>query len=222
MEEKILTSDGSHSLLSNKYGVSYHSKYGAIQETRHVFIQAAFIPKAVKSQSLRILGMGLGTGLNAFMTFLEAQKFPDLVVEYISLEAYPIEIDQALELNYPEQLGSSEKEKEVFKRIHEGPWSTSMELNSNFSFKKEQVLFEEMTYKDQFDVVYFDAFAPNAQPELWELPMLKKVYESMKQGGVMTTYCSKGAVKRALKSLGFEVQALEGPPGKREMTKAVK
>ena len=87
---------------------------------------------------------------------------------------------------------------------------------------KEKVLFEEMTYKDQFDVVYFDAFAPNAQPELWELPMLKKVYESMKQGGVMTTYCSKGAVKRALKSLGFEVQALEGPPGKREMTKAVK
>ena len=122
MEEKILTSDGSHSLLSNKYGVSYHSKYGAIQETRHVFIQAAFIPKSVKSQSLRILGMGLGTGLNAFMTFLEAQKFPDLVVEYVSLEAYPIAIDQALELNYPEQLGSSEKDKQRASKRSASAW----------------------------------------------------------------------------------------------------
>ncbi|MCB0643143.1 MAG: tRNA (5-methylaminomethyl-2-thiouridine)(34)-methyltransferase MnmD [Phaeodactylibacter sp.] len=220
MNELFVTSDGSHSLQSHTYGVSYHSRYGAIQETQHIFIDAGLRLKALGQSEIAILELGFGTGLNALMTLLEAQQ-RDLKVRYTTLEAYPIEPELAAQFNFLEQLGA-EGLQDTFLELHRCPWSTWVDLHSNFLFFKQQIQFQDMDFEAEFDVVYFDAFAPGAQPELWETPMMEKVFRALKPGGVMTTYCAKGAVKRTLKSIGFELEALPGPPGKREMTRATK
>jgi tRNA U34 5-methylaminomethyl-2-thiouridine-forming methyltransferase MnmC len=220
MNELILTSDGSHSIFSDRYGVSYHSRYGAVQETQHVFIESALLFRAGVLSELSVLEIGFGTGLNAFMTYLEALK-QSLRISYTTIEAFPLEMETVRQLNYPAVL-KAPGEEAVFHQMHEGPWGKEMELHAQFSFRKEQLNFEEIDYHDQFDVIYFDAFAPNAQPELWEIPVLQKMYAALRPGGVLTTYCAKGSVKRNFRSLGFEVTSLPGPPGKREMTRCQK
>jgi tRNA U34 5-methylaminomethyl-2-thiouridine-forming methyltransferase MnmC len=220
MNELILTSDGSHSIFSDRYGVSYHSRYGAVQETQHVFIESALQFRAVELSELAVLEIGFGTGLNAFMTYLEALK-QSLHISYTTIEAFPLNMDVVRQLNYAHVLDVPE-EASVLHQMHAGPWGEMMHLHPQFSFQKEQINFEEIAYADQFDVIYFDAFAPNAQPELWEIPVLQKMYDALRPGGVLTTYCAKGSVKRNFRSLGFEVSALPGPPGKREMTRCQK
>lgn len=211
------TQDGSHSIFSQRYGVSYHSRYGALQESRHVFLEAGFIPLTLQHSSLRILEIGLGTGLNALLTALECEKRA-LTVYYEGWEVAPLPLAKAERLNYPEIVGNAG----LFSAIHRAPWRAQTALSPFFSIFKMDQSVEMLDRAEAFDLVYYDAFAPNAQPGLWELPVLEKVYRALLPGGVLVTYCAKGAVKRNLRALGFELEALPGPPGKREMTRARK
>lgn len=213
----IITEDGSHSLFSQKHGVSYHSKFGAIQETQHVFINAGLQFK-IPTASLSILGIGFGTGLNAFMTFLESKKH-DIDINYVGIEAYPLSLETINEFNFSEIL---KEEESVFQNIHELDWEVSHALSNQFHLTKMKMMIEDIDFQDQFDIIYFDAFGPGSQPELWEVPILQKMYDALKINGVLTTYCAKGSVKRGLKKVGFTIEALPGPPGKREMTRAIK
>ncbi|MFK8008295.1 MAG: tRNA (5-methylaminomethyl-2-thiouridine)(34)-methyltransferase MnmD [Saprospiraceae bacterium] len=213
----IITEDGSHSLFSQKHGVSYHSKYGAVQETQHVFINAGFQHK-IPTAPLSILGIGFGTGLNAFMTFLESKKHK-VDINYTGVEAYPLSLDTINEFNFSEILKEDES---VFQKIHELDWEVQHALDNHFQLTKMKMMIEDIDFKNQFDLIYFDAFGPGSQPELWEEPILQKMYNALKTDGVLTTYCAKGSVKRGLKKVGFTIEALPGPPGKREMTRAVK
>ncbi len=214
------TADGSHSILSEQFGVSYHSKHGAIQETQHVFINAALRFKALLQKELSILDIGFGTGLNAYMTLIEATH-RNLSVDYTGYEAFPISIEQAKALNYPALLNISDTIY-PFQLLHECDWEQRIAINNHFSFQKCLQTFDQITDQNRFDMVYFDAFAPNAQPDLWKQPLLEKMYQALKPDGVFVTYCAKGEVKRTLKAVGFQVERLKGPPGKREMTRAIK
>lgn len=219
-DELIVTSDGSHTVLSGQFGESYHSRFGAIQESRHIFIDAGLKFRALQKTRLHVLEMGFGTGLNALLTLLECKR-KGLEVDYSTVEAYPISPAQARGLNFVAILNEPWLEQ-PFLQMHTGVWGQAFPLGENFIFTKWRSLFEEFEPPCQYDVIYFDAFAPAAQPELWELPLLGKMYEALLPGGVLTTYCAKGNVKRNLKSLGFALESLEGPPGKREMTRATK
>lgn len=214
------TQDGSHSIFSEKYGVSYHSKYGAIQETQHVFINAGLRLKAVEQSNISILEIGFGTGLNAFMTYLESEK-RGLTIDYTGVEAYPITPEIASDLNYATQVQQPESQA-ILNKIHEVEWESSHFLNEHFKLTKVKKMFQELNYHNQFDIIYFDAFAPTSQPELWEIPLLTSMYNALKTNGIFVTYCAKGQFKRDLKAVGFTVEAIPGPPGKREMTRALK
>lgn len=220
MNSIIETQDGSHTVYSERFGVTYHSKYGAIQETQHVFIDAGLYHKSLKNKTLSILEIGFGTGLNAFMTLLEAEK-RGLTIEYQAAEAYPLTIDEAHQLNYPELLKRTDKTKD-FRLLHESEWEKWYQINPSFKFKKIKSRFEDLQFEPIFDLIYFDAFAPSAQAELWEPPTLSIMYDALKEDGIWVSYCAKGSVKRNLKSLGFVVESIPGPPGKREMTRAKK
>ena len=214
------TQDGSHSLFSERFGVTYHSKFGAIQETQHVFINKGLRFKAVVQKDITVLDIGMGTGLNAFMTLLEAEK-RGLHVTYVGVEAYPPSAAIIEQLNYVETL-KAEAYAPQFERLHTLPDNQEEYLTPHFRMLKLQQRIENTHFRNIFDLIYYDAFAPESQPELWEAPVLQQMYNALKPGGVLTTYCAKGVVKRTLKSIGFTIEALAGPPGKREMTRAVK
>jgi tRNA U34 5-methylaminomethyl-2-thiouridine-forming methyltransferase MnmC len=216
----FITDDGSHSIYSKKYGVSYHSKFGALEESQHVFINAALRFKAVIQQKISILEIGFGTGLNTFVTFFEAKK-RNLIIDYKAVEAYPISIKQAEQLNYSNLL-EPEESSDVFMKLHQAPWNTPFKLNEQFIIEKILKRFQVIDFDNQFDIIYFDAFAPDAQPELWSEDILAKMYKALLPDGILVTYCAKGSVKRSLKGVGFTVEALPGPPRKREMTRATK
>lgn len=214
------TQDGSHSIMSAQHGVSYHSKYGAVQESRHVFIQAGLFQKALQQKEIAVLEFGFGSGLNAFLTLLEAQQHGWEIL-YETIEAFPISLEQAQVLNYPTLLEAQDSQA-AFLTMHECQWNQEIAITRSFVFKKWLSKFEDISFHNQFDVIYFDAFAPDAQPELWEASVLDKAYQALRPGGLLVTYCAKGSVKRALKSVGFQLESLPGPPGKREMTRCVK
>ena len=220
MRQIIDTQDGSHSILAEEFGVSYHSKYGAIQESIHVFIEAGLRMRMREAQRLDVLGIGFGTGLNALLTCLEAEN-QQFNIDYTAVEAYPLSPDIIRQLNYTTELQLSPQDN-FFDKIHHAEWENRTAIHPHFSIKKNKMRFEEINVENAFDVIFFDAFAPNAQPELWEAPLLQKMYNALRPNGVLTTYCAKGVVKRTLKSLGFQIEALPGPPGKREMTRALK
>lgn len=215
----FLTGDGSHSVRSQQFGVSYHSRHGAITEAYHVFINAALRFKAVIQKQVNILEIGFGTGLNAYVTLLEGTK-RNLEINYTAIEAFPISLEQANALNYPEQLEPNTENQ--FIKLHQTDWAVKTPITDNFMLEKLQMKFEDLDFENQFDIIYFDAFAPDAQPELWNEPMLECMFRCLKPEGIMTTYCAKGVVKRTMKKVGFLVEALPGPPGKREMTRASK
>ncbi len=216
----IDTQDGSHSILSDEFGVSYHSKYGAIQESMHVFIEAGLRYRMADSGSLAVLGIGFGTGLNALLTCLEAEN-QSIKIDYTAIEAYPLSSEIIHELNYKTELQLSPQDN-FFHKIHDAEWENRVVIHPYFSIEKNNMRFEEIDVENAFDVIFFDAFAPNSQPELWEAPMFQKMYNALHPNGVLTTYCAKGVVKRTLKSVGFQIEAIPGPPGKREMTRARK
>lgn len=222
MDEKqiIETQDGSHSIFSERFGVPYHSKYGAIQESRHVFIEAGLYLQALSRKTVTILEIGFGTGLNAFLTLLESEK-RGFHTEYVAVEAFPVDLKQVRQLNYPELLGEPPRTEEFY-LLHEAEWNKEHRINEYFLFRKVRGAFEEIDFQEAFDLLYFDAFAPNAQPELWEYPVLERMYRALRKEGVLVTYCAKGVVKRRFKALGFEVETIKGPPGKREMIRCRK
>ncbi len=220
MRQIIDTQDGSHSILSEKFGVSYHSKYGAIQESMHVFIEAGLRARMSEAQQLNVLGIGFGTGLNALLTCIEAEN-QQFKIDYTAIEAYPLSPDIIRLLNYIRQLQLSPQDN-FFDKIHDAAWENRVAIHPCFSIEKNKMRFEEIEVENAFDVIFFDAFAPNSQPELWEAPLFQKMYHALRPHGILTTYCAKGIVKRSLKSVGFQIEALPGPPGKREMTRASK
>lgn len=214
------TQDGSNSIYSEEFGVSYHSKYGAVQESRHVFIEAGLFYKAIEKKELSVLDIGFGTGLNAFLTFLEAERLV-LKVDYTAVEAYPVSLEMAAALDFPMILKASDHAP-AFEEMHRSCWATKVYLRPHFVLEKIQATFESLDFIPRFDVVYYDAFAPATQPVLWEVPMMQKMYDALLPDGILVTYCAKGSFKRALKLAGFQVESLKGPPGKREMTRAHK
>ena len=214
------TADGSHSLFSERFGVTYHSKYGAIQETQHVFINKGLRYKAVVQRDIAVLDIGMGTGLNAFMTLLEAEK-RDLHVTYVGVEAYPPAPEILARLNYVAELQVPQYDA-AFTRLHTLAPGAEEYLTPHFRVLKLRRAIESVRFKQAFDLIYFDAFAPEAQPELWTKTVLQRMYQALQPGGALLTYCAKGVVKRTLRSVGFEVESLKGPPGKREMTRALR
>lgn len=176
--------------------------------------------KAVEQSNINILETGFGTGLNAFMTLLEAEK-RNLNIEYSGLETYPIAESVARDLNYPELLGETESSAH-FLSLHSLPWRKRLQVTECFSFQKLDIPIEQYQVQAQHDIIYFDAFAPQAQPELWSVEVMERMFTSLKDQGILVTYCAQGEFKRNLKKAGFTVEKLQGPPGKREMTRALK
>ncbi|MEM9930306.1 MAG: tRNA (5-methylaminomethyl-2-thiouridine)(34)-methyltransferase MnmD [Bacteroidota bacterium] len=217
--ELILTSDGSHSLRSRRFGVEYHSIHGAIQESRHVFIEAGLRPYLDAGQpEIHVLEMGFGTGLNALLVRQIATAHPDVRFSYDTYEQFPVVPTEVAALNYPQEL---DVPTATFFDLHDSGWGVLHQLDANFSFRKNLADFitvEERPYeKGSVDVIFYDAFAPNSQPELWTQDAFAVSYAALRPGGALVTYCAKGQVKRDLRAVGFTVEALPGPPGKREM-----
>ncbi|MEZ5007556.1 MAG: tRNA (5-methylaminomethyl-2-thiouridine)(34)-methyltransferase MnmD [Chitinophagales bacterium] len=218
--ELVKTEDGSHSLFIKELDEHYHSIYGAIQESKHVFIEAGlkyFPPKS----KLTILEIGFGTGLNALTTILANEALQNQI-NYVGVEAYPVTLEEAAALNYVEEL-KAEQLQPLFDKMHMVEWERSNEITPSFTLIKKQVKFEDLQLApNSIDLIYFDAFAPSAQAHLWEESIFSNLFQALKSGGILVTYCAKGVVKRTLKSVGFTLEALPGPKGKREMTRAVK
>ncbi len=214
------TEDGSHSLFSDLYKVSYHSKYGAVQETAHVFIDAGLNYQKQRLNSISILEVGFGSGLNALMT-LQAAQDANLKITFHTIESNPISLSVAQQLNYTNQLQIPQLQ-DTFIQMHSLAENQVHQLDDHFQFCKWIGKLEAFKTTDRFDVIYFDAFAPTSQPELWTEPVFQAMYDCLNPKGVLVTYCAKGVVKRTLKGVGFEIDAIPGPPGKREMTRAVK
>jgi tRNA U34 5-methylaminomethyl-2-thiouridine-forming methyltransferase MnmC len=216
----ITTSDGSHSLFNEELNETYHSVHGAIQESLHVFIQSGltyFIEK-FRPKNISILEIGFGTGLNALLT-IQAAKQSSLEFQYNTLEAFPLEEEVWSNLNYADELNM----KEHFDSLHRVSWEEQHKILSNFQFQKQYTKLQDVVLNgSSFDIIFFDAFAPSKQPELWEINMLKKVTDTLRTNGVFVTYCAKGQLKRDLKSLGLTVETIPGPPGKKEMVRAIK
>src|SRR5258706_8985900 len=199
--EIIITSDGSHSLRNRELNETYHSIHGAVQESVHVFIKngLVFFENQGHHPEIRILEVGFGTGLNALLT-LKYALGSKLQFHYTSVEAHPIAEETIRQLNYPEIL-DFEGAASFFQKLHIASWTEEDEILHNFVLKKQLGRLQDLALGDeQFDLIYFDAFAPVKQPELWEIAMLKKVEQSMKPGAVFVTYCAKGQFKRNLKS----------------------
>ena len=214
-----LTADGTHTIHSEKYDVTYHSIHGALQETYHVFIEAGLNFKKSAIREINILEVGFGTGLNVLATLAD-NKESNYEVDYHTIEAYPISLTEVNQLNYHEHLPGIAKEEMV--HLHQLPWNETNLINPRFAFTKHLCTLETFKSSLKFDVIYFDAFAPTAQPELWEPAILQKMYNLLNNNGLLVTYCAKGQFKRDLKSVGFEVHSIPGPPRKREMTRAMK
>lgn len=214
----VKTNDGSSTLYNCDLKEHYHSTFGALQESRHVFIKAGLDHLSAKLESINVLEVGLGTGLNALLTLLWANE-NERLVNYTGIEAYPVSMKTAEELNYPKIL---EVDKAAFLKLHLHE-KESVRLSDQFNYKSIIGLIQETQLEEYFyDIVFFDAFSPETQPELWTEFLFEKLNKSMKPKGVLTTYSTKGIVKRALKSAGFSVEKLPGPPGKREILRAKK
>lgn len=219
--ELLVTSDGSHTLHNTVLNETYHSTHGALQESLHVFIRSGFDYVADRFDTVRILEIGFGTGLNALLTVQAAREMNREVV-YTGVEAFPLDPRVVSELNYPGMLDNVDAAT-WFSQIHSAPWGDTVAINSNFTLTKLNSRIQDLDLApESFEVVYFDAFAPQKQPEMWTADVLNKVAASLTDGGCLVTYCAKGQVKRDLRSAGLDVETLAGPPGKREMIRATR
>ncbi|MCA6362843.1 MAG: tRNA (5-methylaminomethyl-2-thiouridine)(34)-methyltransferase MnmD [Bacteroidetes bacterium] len=217
--ELILTADGSHSLFVPALNEHYHSVHGAIQESLLVFMRMGFDEALKKRQALRILEIGFGTGLNAWLTLLATGHAQ---VHYTSLEAYPVDPQQATQLNYALHEGA-QGDATVFAQLHDAVWNEAVPITTGFTLQKMHCTLDAFTPKPgEFELIYFDAFAPRVQPELWTQEVFEKMYFALDTGGILTTYCAKGQVRRNIQAAGFMVERLQGPPGKREMLRGRK
>lgn len=221
MENKIvLTADGSHSLYVAELDEHYHSHHGAIQEAKHVFIKHG-LEYLTEKKEINVLEVGFGTGLNAFLTLLYSIK-NDVSINYTGIELYPVNAEVVNELNYLKQLNETNNQ-DLFMKMHQTPWEESNDIHENFRLTKlKQSLFDTQFQECSFDVVFYDAFGPRAQKEMWDKEIFINTYSWLNKGGCLVTYCAMGQLKRDLKASGFLVESLPGPPGKREMTRATK
>lgn len=211
------TADGSHTIQIDELNVTYHSKHGAIQESRHVFIDAGinYLYQAKEFKEYQILEMGFGTGLNALLTAIFSDQM-NVHVNYHSVEAFPLTTEEVGMLNY----GMLLQQISVFSQIHTAPWNTATPIHPKFKLYKYHGELNTFVTQQQFDIIYYDAFAPTAQPELWTVEIFEKLFHLLKPEGILVTYCSKGVVRRSMEAAGFRVTKLQGPPGKREMVRA--
>jgi tRNA U34 5-methylaminomethyl-2-thiouridine-forming methyltransferase MnmC len=213
------TADGSMTIYLPEIDEHYHSYHGALQEAIHVFIKngiTCFADKFSTIQEISVFELGLGTGLNALLTALWAND-NNRNVNYFGLEAFPVEADMNLQMNY-HNLISNDLATVYFTKIIEDEWEKSVVISERFQIKKMEETIQNLTISDQFDIIYFDAFGPRAQEEMWNFEILQKTTSMLNPGGLFVTYCAKGQLKRDLKTLGLNVETLPGPPGKREMT----
>lgn len=216
--EIIITQDGSTSIFLPDWNESYHSKHGAIQEAYHVFINSGLA--LFQDKPVAILEIGFGTGLNAFITFLESQK-SNQKIDYVGVEAYPVAANEVLKMNYVQEL-KAENYRNYFEKMHQDSWGQMHEITANFSLTKRKQLFEEINDESVFDLIYFDAFGFRVQPELWSLEIFQKMYKALKNNGVLVTYACRSSIKNAMLDCCFTVEKLPGAPGKREMLRATK
>lgn len=218
--EIIVTADGSKTIHMPEWNENYHSSHGALQEAKHVFLKYGF--ECFKDQrEISIFEVGFGTGLNAILT-CEAAEVNQQNVHYDGLEAYPVSDEEIEALDYV-SLFENEESKANYLKIHAVSWDSDEVISPNFTLRKILQKLEEFTFEaEQYDLIYFDAFGPRAQDDMWQLAHFEKLFGALKPNGILVTYCAKGQVKRDLKAAGFEIEALPGPPGKREMTRARK
>ncbi|MCK7591431.1 tRNA (5-methylaminomethyl-2-thiouridine)(34)-methyltransferase MnmD [Subsaxibacter sp. CAU 1640] len=230
MERRIvITADGSKTIHLVDLNEHYHSIHGAIQEAKHVFIKHGLLffkdtfvtSSAVEkfSHYIHILEIGLGTGLNAYLTFLESEKL-NVSIDYTGVEAYPITSEELQALNYSEALNMDSDK--VFQQIHQVTCEEKHTLVPQFSLTKQTKFFSDINDQELYDIIYFDAFGARVQPELWTEDIFQKMYNALKPNGILVTYSAKGSVRRAMLAVGFQVEKLPGPPGKREMLRARK
>lgn len=229
----ITTADGSKTIQIEDWDEQYHSIHGAIQEANHVYIKHGLLfsfetkgysrletSLAERTERLSILEIGFGTGLNSFLSLLEGEHYP-VNIEYFGIEAFPISKDEMQALNYVEELKVSDRAM-LFNQLHTSAWDEAVLLTPQFMLHKQQKFFKDITAKNQFDLIYFDAFGARVQPELWTAEIFKIMYDALKPEGVLVTYAAKGSVRRAMLEVGFSIEKLPGPPGKREMLRATK
>ena len=216
-----ITADGSHTLYVPFLDESYHSVHGAIRESNHVFIREGFYEalKLSLRPSLKILETGLGTGLNVLLTLKESRR-TGTDVYYHAVEKFPLEEAEYTRLNY--ELLIDELPVGFLHKIHEAPWEEDFRLGDNFTLRKERTDFRTMRPGGAYDLVYFDAFAPGKQPQLWTKEVFSKIFDLLNPGGILVTYSSRSSIRKELISCGFNVEKIPGPPGKREMTRASK
>jgi len=218
-KEIVKTRDGSNTIFVPEFDETYHSTHGAIQESLHVFIRSGLKFKT-ELNDINVLEVGFGTGLNALLSFVDSED-TNRNIKYTSLEAYPLQWDLVSKLNYIDIIFNG-KYSEIYKKIHTCDWESFYELSPYFTLRKQNVKLQNILFDNEFDIIYFDAFAPRVQPELWTEQIFTSMYKALKPGGILVTYCAKGSVKRALRYVGFELQSIPGPPGKREMSRAIK
>ena len=212
--EIIITKDGSHSLYLSDIGETYHSIYGAFAEAIHVFIKNGL--HSHPKQSLNILEIGFGTGLNSLLTLDNIQ---DKKVHYTSLEPFPVSEEFYTKLNFHTLTKSSQN---IFIELHKCDWEEDILITENFTLHKTEISLQNFTTENKFDIIYFDAFSPEKQAEMWTSEIFEECFNLLNKNGFLVTYCAKGVVKRTLNSVGFEIESLDGPPGKRQMTRANK
>lgn len=215
--EIIQTNDGSTTIHLPEWNESYHSKHGAIQEAYHVFIKNGLL--LFGSKPISILEIGFGTGLNCFITYLETKKIHQ-TIDYVGVEAYPVVVDEAMEMNYASEL--DESQSAIFKQLHNGDWEQKNSISASFTLTKRKQFFQDIKDENAFDLIYFDAFGYRVQPELWSEAIFASMFKALKPNGVIVTYACRTSVKNAMLAVGFSVEKLPGAPGKREMLRATK
>ena len=213
------TQDGSHTLYLESIDEHYHSTFGAIQESQHVFIHAGL--DLCTSTDIRVLEIGFGTGLNCYLTLL-ASMGSNKTVHYCSVENSPLPVEIWGKLNFSTHFPDADPK--LFSSLHQASWNCIVEIQKQFFLHKIEADLLQLNFTDlpTFDLVYFDAFSPGKQPELWDQSVFEKLYIKMKENSILVTYCAKGYVRRTLQSIGFRVERIPGPPGKREMMRARK
>lgn len=216
----LMTSDGSLTIEQPSLGVTFHSKHGAIQESRHVFIREGFqfLLTQKNYSSVSVFEMGFGTGLNALLTFFEAES-KNISVQYTALDLFPLSAHLLEKLHY--EIGFTNA-LPVFKKLHAAEWNVEEMITPNFTLRKQQEDLLSFNADLKFDLIYFDAFGSGSQPELWSVEVFQKMFSILEDDGVFVTYSSKGDVRRAMQAAGFKVEKIQGPPGKREMVRARK
>lgn len=216
--EVIRTQDGSHTIRLIPSGATYHSMHGALTESRHVFIEHGLRSIHDEKSQLTIFEMGFGTGLNALLA-MEYAKSHGITIDYISIEMHPLPASTYRQLNYCDLLAIDARE---FQLMHDADWNSWQPITYHFNLLKVESAIATHHHEQAYDVVFYDAFGPGEHASAWQEAILSPLTQAMNQGAVLTTFCAQGAFKRTLRSLGMHVEALPGPPGKREMTRAIK